>query len=519
MASCETARLLATTLDDTLDRMAIVCSSTMETSAIQNTLVAPLSQLRMPQLKAALDTITISSVAANTSTFLDAINVAHTVLTQQPPSDQTKRLCVFGHIFLLTANEGQLPSLLTPDNMTQVHIVCPGSIPRKSQGSNHFNGWRLRGLNGCEPGLLATKGRGESHGLFHDFRSLLQHARSGVSPSLLTDLTLDITPGQKCCVERIIGDSDFSTLQAGEDRNILVKVRINTPPASGYSLSYMPHLETTAQPTDLFGELDTMLGNFPIAVLTATLSYRNSGMPPKIVCSVSAKCELMRHLSTLCSAKEPMVRELPQIWKSTDRASVHEAFASYLASHYNPQDALFAIITEFGEKGYRSLCPKYIICLVKELRYQTRIFERRAIQNSPRKLKEDTFVSGVDRQLGHFDQKSNCENFKPRDWLIISDEEDSPAGGTKKDLWAWSRTRSKKANRQEHHQIWAEPKKKSKTRDANVLGEPAIGLETEQGNKTQVAEIALRNKKSFGTSSFRRLTSPKQGRTPFAPLR
>lgn len=508
MASCETARLLASALDDTLDRMAIVCTSRVEGSS-QNTLVTPLSQVRLPQVRKALDTITISPVAAGASALEEGINFARGILTKQPPFNQTSgpfEEIVFGHVFLLTANEARLRSDLPPDHMTQVHIICPGSTPQRFQASNHSIGWNLRGLDGSELGLLAHNTNRTSHGLLREFQLLLQHARCGTSPGLLTDLTLDITPGQKCCIEHIMGDRDFPTLQAGENKSILVKVRVNTPPASGYSLSSMPHLETAAHPNDLFGELDTMLGNFPIAVLIAKLSYKSSFMPPKNVCSVTAKCELMRHLPTLCSVRGPIARSFTQNWKPKDKARVQKAQANYFASHYTPSDALSAISTEFGEAGSRSLCPEYIVCLVKELRYQTRIFERRAIQNSPQKFKKP---SDTQSQHGNFCEGVTSENIKPRDWLTgISDDEDALVG-VGPESWAKSSNRRRTTDPKEQ----VERKKNAKVRTPKSIGETAIGSAMDQEKKV------LRNKRSFATNSSRKLTSPNQGtRSPLTPL-
>lgn len=427
MASCETARFLSSLLGSSNDRMAIICTSSISTEHRDLRTLLPLSLASPRRTKAAVDTIVTSPERPHPSALDAAVRSARALLEQCTPRGRDSELSpfAFGHIFVLTSNStGVAPEILTHDTV-QLHLVCAGSVPWKGECHVRCNGWKMQSMHTRELQSVRQTKDEDPSSLFNRLRTTLVDARKGLLLGAVSDLVLDIKPGQNCTIEGVIGNRSIPSLQRGERIVALVRLKIGLPPAAGYTLtSRLQRNGSSPAGIDLDQEIDKLLGTTPVTALSVKLKYKHSLLPSDTECTVSTECRMKRHLYTpdwQDIAPKPVTEK-----QGNPQPEVQKRFAFHIATHHAPRQAMMVLIEDFGDGGRRSVCPDYIKLLIEELKYQARTIERfdlahyrsDPIVNSPRELRAD--VWGEEHfGRGLFD----ASNYKPQEWITDAPDE------------------------------------------------------------------------------------------------
>ena len=414
MASCETARFLASLLDPTTDRLAILNTMPIAANMSNPAVASPLSETTIRDAKSKVDNIISSIEKPNPDALPSTIALAKNVLAQSPSrkSHHGRAESTFGHIFVLSSRlNGLSPGVLQDDNV-QVHTICPGSIPWKSSGKIVCNGWKLRSHYTDELQFMTYHKKDmDITSLFNRIRCLISHARRGTWSGAINDLVLDINAGPECSIEGVIGRREIASLQPGEVVTSLVKLRVGAPRAKGYSLSPSQNSPRThVTPHDLADEIDGLLGTSAIKILTAKLRYKHSLLPVGTNCIVAAESRLKREDPSSSRSRLRHTSSKASSRKTTkSQIAVQKRLVFYLGTHHSPRQAMSTLCQEFGDAGSRSVCPEYIKLVTEELKYQARIIDRFSLGLGGEAL-ESPF-----EHFGHglFD----ITNYKPQDWL------------------------------------------------------------------------------------------------------
>ena len=389
MASCETARFLASILNTTTDRMAILCTSATDTSGASSKVVMDLSQVRKHRIKSALDGITNATgkPKMNAWAWHDTINSAKELLLNSMEPDPGNEVLqdTFGHIFLLTQDADRIPSQSLEHDKLTFHVISPIGAPRNDQSSIQCNGWKLRSLSGDETQAVSTTDS-DATSLSNQLRALIPQARSGKLLGSLIDLVLEVSAGPDCTVEGLIGEAQFTKLHPGEIVTAVFKLRVPAARVQASCVSRTPTLSSEAliNSKDALTKLDKIFGTTVAKILTARLTYKHSLLPAGTSCFVTTECHIKRPLPNPDHLPNPSkLYSLPQAGDCT--VLVQKRLAYHLATHRSPKKALAALHNEFGDKFQYTACPSYARFLAKELKYQARIVERLEIDASPKK--------------------------------------------------------------------------------------------------------------------------------------
>ncbi len=410
MASCEAARHLAALLDMSDDRLAILSTSPMRSGVPQSRIVQPLSIVDTRRVKLAVDRVVGSTELPRREVNVAAIECAKDLLARSPTSALNRGSPIsFGHIFMLTANPSGIASNLLHDENVQIHVVCPGSVPWKSQNSVQCNGWKLRSLYRSETEFVSANKDVDPNSLFHRLGNVILHARGGSFSGKLTELVLDIRAGIDCSIEGVIGKKYHSSLQPGEVVTALVRVKVGQPNPSS-----PPPNEDSISPsftTELLDELDSILRISSTTLLTAELKYKYSLFPYRTRCSIGAESNIKQEApgseyDKALAFKFPPQPNPSQIW-------VQKRQVFHLATHYSPRHAISSLLSHFGVEGRDSACPNYVTLVMEELKYQARILDRL-------EAADVISITGSDGEnlYEHFGQGLfDINNFKPREWM------------------------------------------------------------------------------------------------------
>ncbi len=384
-----------------------------------------------------MDTIVISTERPDPTALGIAIDCAIDLLTDftPRPADSEPRDDAYGHVFVLTGNPDGLDPNLVAHHACTINIVSPGSVPWRGPGPVTCNGWKLGCACSSSLPSTARHKHENSNSLFNSLRDLIAYARGGRACGKVTDLVLDIEAGPSCSIEMVMGQKNFVELRPGEVVTALVKVRVGTVAAKGYTLSPSPASKTTngSSPSsrDLLDELDMMLGTSPAPILVAKLTYRHSLLPTGTRCSTIAAAKVKRSVPDSPSNKI-IPKSTPQR-SLENRRTVQKRLAYYLATHHSPRQAILALTEHFGDNDAQSFCPEYIKLVIGELKFQARMIERfdlpSPIPSTPLTT-HNTSTSNTYEHFGH--GLFATSNYKPQDWLIgVPDEDCGPPSAEK----------------------------------------------------------------------------------------
>ena len=434
MASCETTRFLASLLNPTIDRMAILSTMPIYADMSNPRVVSPLSETTAHNVKSKVDTIFSSLEKPKPEALSTVINLAKDVLAQgsfRNPFDE-RRQSTLGHIFVLSPKLNGISTQLLQDETIQTHLICPGSVPWKVLEKVECNGWKLQPYYTDELQFLTYKQKdSDVNSLFNRLRGLISRVRRGKCCGKITDLVLNINAGPECSIESVIGREEIPFLQPGEVNTALIRLRIGAPPVRGYSLSpSQGSQQRRPSSLDLTDEIDGLLGTSAITVLTATLKYRHSFLPIGTTCTATAETRLKREDPR--SARSRLRQSSPKVKSlkvAGSQMTMQKRLIFYLATHHSPRHALSIITQDFGEAGCRSACPGYIKLVNEELKYQARIIDRfDLVSTGP------SFLSnGLQSPFEHFGHGlfdiSNCN---PQDWLAKFPDDKSSRTSTER---------------------------------------------------------------------------------------
>lgn len=512
MASCETARYVASLLDTSTDRMAILCTMPLNPNDPQSTIVSLLTEATVRTAKSTVDTIVGSIDKPDLNAMSAALLSARTLLVQSsahvPGTNQSQ--VALGHIIVLSSNLNGLRADDLEHENIQTHFVCPGCVPWQFAGEVHRKGWNLRSMYTNELQFVTSVKDMDENSLFNRLRGLISYARSGASSGELTDLVIQITAGPGCSIEGIMGKKKMSSLRLGDVAHALVKLKIGAPAVEGYSLSTsQTRMPTQPEPYDLLDELDGLLGNSATTVLTAEVKYRHSLLPPDTECTVVADSRLKRQEPKIGSRKSPKVSPL-EIGDS--QVAVQKRLVFHLATHYTPRHAILTLRKEFGDAGCQSVCSDYVKIVLEELKYQARIIERFDIVNTGASPIFETPQSEFEPS-GHglFD----LTNYKPQEWTTDAPEEDtSPSSRSSSSTQQHKKLpQQRKASGEtvdEARKIWGDLRKMSGRRQET-------GTKVQTRDERMMREEALRNKRSIGAETLRSFAGGNRGKESFAP--
>ena len=520
MASCETARFLASIMNVITDRLAITCTSTTDGSVANSMVVRELSTVKMHSIKTALDSIMSSTGRPRTSVWVDTIDCAKEILQKctVPDPDEEPLQDTFGHIFLLTPDADGIPAQSLVHEQLTFHIISPAGVPRNDQSSIHCNGWKFRSLTGNElQPVVRTRKDLDATSVSNRLRSLITQARSGKLLGNLTELVLEVSAGPDCIIEGIIGKVDFTELHPGEAFTVLFKLRIRAATVQGYigqdAVSNMTlreqstpkrSSEAATNRNDVLSKQDKKLGTTDAKVLTARLTYKQSLLPAGTTCSVTAECHVKRCFPDLDQEPSPSEYNLPQIRECT--VLVRKRLAYHLATHGSPRFALTALRNEFGDRFQFSGCPDYIHLLAKELKYQARIVERLEIEASSKK---PSAVHDSTSPVESYDQSPfGAEKYRikpqPRATSDIPTEELFRAEPA---LTVLSVKESREHLRtDEARRIWGDLRKMKKAPN-QPAGVRSISSQLDEVRRESIRELAVKNKRSMGTDTLRSIFS------------
>ena len=434
MASCETARFLASILNVITDRMAIICISSLQES--DSTLIWPLSQVKTHKIKTALDTITTTRQMLTADLWKEAIIFAREILMQSPiPNEDIEPLQdTFGHVFVLTGNAAGLSTEPLTDDKLQFHVICTANVPREHHNRIRCNGWKMQSLSGNELHAVSAYKNTDPTCMLNKLRGLIMHARGGKLAGVLSDISIDVKPGHDCSIEEVMGSTKLSTLQPGESSTVLVRLKTHGARAKGYSLSHiMTQSGAPLDADDIMSELDEMLRPSAVQILTARLKYKHSDLPEGTICSINADCCLKQQMRS--TERERSQTQLRAIQPKDCTTLVQKRLAYYTATHGSPRHALSNLRREFGETGSHSYCADYIKLIMKELDFQVRIVDRLELEASPKKPIRRSGSLTLNNFAGHSKTGAfHPENQKPRDWITgavdegVSRPEDPKSG-------------------------------------------------------------------------------------------
>ena len=505
MASCETARFLASILNKTTDRLAIICTSPTSISPTNSTVVMKLSQINMPSMKIALDAITSSIERPRTNAWVDTIHCAERILLKSavPDPDEEPLQDTFGHIFLFTPNPDGLPFPSLIHEKLLFHIISPAGAPRNDQ-SIHCNGWKLRSLSGNDAQVVSKKKDVDSMSVSNRLRVLISQARSGKVLGSLTELVLEFWAGPDCTIEGVIGKVEFTKLHPGEVFTALFKLRIRATTVEGYSLSRpaTPRSEALPDTNDVMSHLDKMLGTTDTKILTARLTYRHSLLPAGTTCSITTECHVKRVPPDPDQKPNPSKYSLLQVRGCT--VLVEKRLAYHLATQGSPRNALKNLQKEYGDSFQFSACPDYVSLLAKELKYQARIVERLEIDASPKKPSSVHTANSPSEKYGQ--SSSGVENYKPQRYPS-SDIPIEELFKAKPALAVLSLKKSREQLRtDEARKIWGDMRKIKRPPNQTVKGR-SQSSQLEEARREGIRELAIKNKRSVGSETLRSIFS------------
>lgn len=388
MASCETARFLASILNRVTDRLAILRTSLTHTGGTESKVVSGLSEVRMVDVKTNLDAITSSKERLRANGWIDAIHCAKETLLKSKVPDPEEELeqDTFGHVFLLTPDADALPSQSLAHDELTFHIVCPASVSRHDLAPVYCNGWKLRSLSGNEAQVVSKKKDFDPMSVTNRLRALIAQARSGKDLGNLTEFVLEVSAGPDCIVEGVIGNVNFTELHPGEVFTVLFRLTVRDPTIQEHSLSSSQTLPSEAllDTRDVLSQLDTMLGTTDAKILTARVTYKHSLLPEGTTCTITSDCHVKRrHPSDPDQVATPSKFGFRPARDCT--ILVDKRLAHHLATQGSPRNALKNLHDEFGDRFQLSACRDYITLLANELKYQARIMERLELIPSPKR--------------------------------------------------------------------------------------------------------------------------------------
>ncbi|KAL1998251.1 hypothetical protein VTN02DRAFT_6543 [Thermoascus thermophilus] len=200
------------------------------------------------------------------------------------------------HIFLITAHSQTPYPLPHIDRRVGFHTVSPDPQFRFSNSQPH-PGWHIF------PDIDTSNAGTVEVALIGKITKVLRQLRTGTNPGIVTNLTVDLTPGQGCQIQSVLDETYCAALRPGEKWTISAQVRV--PPASveqmlgsGVSVEGVRMSDTIDRLMSQLQEMlkDTPGQSDPQTIMTASLLYKHSLLPESSTVEVSSSCGVVRVL-------------------------------------------------------------------------------------------------------------------------------------------------------------------------------------------------------------------------------
>ena len=513
MASCETARFLASILNKVTDRLAILCTSAILTGSTDSKVVRRLSEVPVGDMKSDLDAITRSKEMLKAKGWMNAIDSAKEILLKSTVPDPGEELVqdTFGHIFLLTPDADGLSSQSLAHDALTFHIICPASVPWNKQATIRCNGWEMRSLSGNETQVVSRRKDLDPMSITNRLRVLIAQARSGKVLGNLTEPVLEVSAGPDCIVEGVIGTVNFKKLHPGEVFTVLFRVTVRDAKVQerSFSSTATQSSESLLDTGDVLGELDKIFGTIKTKVLTARLTYKHSLLPQGTTCTITTDCHVNRVPPDPDQEPTPSRSGFFPARECTILVDKRRAY--YLATGASPRNALENLQSEFCDDFQLSACRDYIHLLANELKYQARITERLELAASPRKRPPIPTPKASSENCSPIPSDAAEKSKAPH--RATSDIPTEELFNTAPALAVLSPQASRETTLRtdEARRIWGDLRRlKRPSPNRGGTGKEVRSMtssQVEEKRRLDIRELALKNKRSLGADTLRSIFS------------
>jgi len=323
------------------------------------------------------------------------------------------------HIVVLTPNPGAIAQSVYGDKSIGLHVICPGSIPWRRMATETGDGWRIHSLfQPTEPLHPAQTVKFKDH--YAKIHTLISHLRLGSSSGKLLNLDVVIKASPDCTTDGSMGMAGFPSLQPGEVRTIMVKVKMRTPrPELTYPSSFAGAMGDSIN-EKLVKEIQAILGPKPVPILRVKLRYNHSKLPRETVLEMRSEANV-----EVSSLQSPQIggtlgEQENRRNSATPLFYVQKCLVYYLATHAEvPSHGLKILRDHFSSENGACVCAEYLSSVVDELRYQERVLQRLELANNVGDTFKELVEGGFRNNLG----------YKPFSWIMLPHDEYEPSGG------------------------------------------------------------------------------------------
>ena len=369
MKCYDTIKLVMAHLDSSSDRLAMLRTNNTDKGAMEDYTILALGGVDSRRIRTAFDSIQASQEMSDQDYLSRSVKAAQILLLLflDKAEEAEGRPQPSKHVLVLTSNPSALGQDICGEDNIQVHVLCPQ--PNTNRGNRQIsnNGWFLVNRE-----FEARPDRSQKNE--NDFRrsieSLISHARSGVTPSILTNVSVAVSASKSCSLKSIIGATQFLQLHPGELVTVLIKARAYRRMTGKPGLHEFPRgLRTPSGLVDLEKELECMLAESVDPTLIVKVEYTHPALPK------GTTCQLTREVRVPAPAS-----------KSTQTPKKHQAFSAdaqiqsrqihHIVTQKSPKNALAILRTYLGHDGSFGTCPDFLRAAMEELKYQARILER-----------------------------------------------------------------------------------------------------------------------------------------------
>ncbi|MCJ1398004.1 hypothetical protein MMC11_001200 [Xylographa trunciseda] len=359
MSACESTIAIAHSLEAKTDRLALFQTSPDPDQPHSSANLLLLEKPDLRTLKTVLDTVEVCAGVPEPDCLAATITLAHNYLTGCPRVSVTngQGQKVIRQTIVFTSRPDTVTSTSCSEYSVGVHVICAGSVPWKSEMQSTGDGWNIDYQPSFRDLSAAGKLKDEKH-ISERIRNLISLLRSSSAPGELHGFELCFRLGSFCGIRSIMGPTSFQTLRPGEIIKTVVKIEM------------LASDEDTNSMSSHGNELKPILG--------VIVRYTHSLLPGGTICQLqsAARIKIVSNLH-----QEQNEDPKPNSASRSDEldpetALVQKSIMYGLATTCTPAYSLNALFDFFGRDVGASTCPEYLILLVAELKYQSRVAAR-----------------------------------------------------------------------------------------------------------------------------------------------
>jgi hypothetical protein len=390
----EAVKRIASLLGGAKDRLAILSTNAVNQGDGAK-VVVPLSPVVAKNTKTALDMVLPSLGNPNHGPALDLAGECLSINSRRGSS---------AHIFLLTSFLTGAPPTKVHLSKVHINVMNPGIFSRRGQNTMEWDGWHVRPAYLSEPEMMITSEDPNPELLFNRLQVIIDAARDSVVVGKLTDLLFEVSAGNNCSIENVIGKEYYTSLSPGERITIFIRLRVHLSEPRPSTHQPMTNLNRV-------DELDVPLRASSHTVLTVKLYYKHSLRLYETQSSIKTECRIKNLIpgsvrnSNLSMSQEALLREAQR--------EIQKRMVFYLASQIYAPRALQLISTCFGTRGANSVCPEYVQAVIRELKGHIRTLDLANLTSNQ--------AAGTDSGKGPFGHFGvglfSAARYKPTSWI------------------------------------------------------------------------------------------------------